>query len=111
LSSKKAENKNLILDLLHEHESLTTSQIAEELKVSKRTVIRYVDELKQECLVETDQRVNGGVFLIPGLRRDRSYLSAGQAQNLKKLLKLDIPEELKETVKSVIADFSYRTEY
>lgn len=61
LDAKKRENKEKILALLAERDSASNHDIREALKISDRTVIRYMDELEKEGRVEQVGNTGRGV--------------------------------------------------
>lgn len=61
-SIHKQKNKRAILDLLQKETELTNEQIRKSLRVSDRSVVRYMDELEKEKKVKQLGRVGRGVI-------------------------------------------------
>lgn len=59
---RKGANKRKILDLLAKEESAGNAEIAEALKVSPRTVVRYMDELEREGKVMQEGEIGRSVI-------------------------------------------------
>ena len=57
---KKSKNKKKIIELLEQGE-LSNSEIREALKVSRRSVVRYMDQLEKEDRVEQVGDIGRGV--------------------------------------------------
>lgn len=60
-SIHKQKNKQKVLDLLQKETELTNEQIRKSLRVSDRSVVRYMDELEKERKVKQLGRVGRGV--------------------------------------------------
>ena len=65
-----------ILSILLQKEKVTTSELAEEFEVSRRTVIRDIDDIgKAGIPIVTFQGQGGGISIMEGFRLDRTLLS------------------------------------
>ncbi|MFW0789551.1 helix-turn-helix transcriptional regulator [Gordonia sp. CPCC 205333] len=72
-----------LVALLRLRGRMTASQIAEELAVSERTVMRDIDSLSVSGIpVYAERGRNGGFALLPGFRADLSTLSIDEATAL-----------------------------
>ncbi len=80
-----------LLNYLREHEQTTVEKLANELKVSRRTVLRDITALTQKHAVDTVRGRYGGVYLS----KDENVmkLTERQRQTLKKLLTVANPEQ------------------
>ncbi|MDI9898375.1 WYL domain-containing protein [Rhodococcus sp. IEGM 1409] len=79
----RADRLLAILMLLQRRGRLTASDIASELEVSKRTVLRDIDALSTSGVpVYTDRGRGGGISLIPGYRTDLTGLTLEEAKAL-----------------------------
>ena len=74
-----------LLNYLREHEQTTVEKLANELKVSRRTVLRDITALTQQYPVETTSGRYGGVYLRDTDKKAKK-LTEGQKQTLKELL-------------------------
>ncbi|MCK5029214.1 MAG: winged helix-turn-helix transcriptional regulator [Bacteroidales bacterium] len=63
-SKKKAENKEKILEFLHENEKIVNNDIEKFLGVSDATATRYLDELEQENKIEQIGTTGNAVYYI-----------------------------------------------
>ena len=73
-----------LLNYLREHEQTTVEKLENELKVSRRTVLRDITALTQKHAVDTVRGRYGGVYL----RKDKNAkrLAESQKRTLKELL-------------------------
>ena len=55
---------NMILQLINENNKIATSEIATKLKVTKRTIIRDVEMLKQKCTLSRIGSARGGYWKV-----------------------------------------------
>ena len=79
----RADRLLAILMLLQHRGRLTAGQIAAELEVSQRTVLRDVEALSTAGVpVFTDRGRGGGISLTPGYRTDLTGLTAAEATAL-----------------------------
>ena len=80
-----------LLNYLREHEQTTVEKLENELKVSRRTVLRDITALTQKHAVDTVRGRYGGVYLS----KDENVmkLTERQRQTLKKLLTVANPEQ------------------
>ena len=81
-----------LLNYLREHEQTTVEKLANELKVSRRTVLRDITVLTQQYPVETTSGRYGGVYLRDTDKKAKK-LTEGQKQTLKELLTVANPEQ------------------
>ena len=63
-SKKKAENKEKILEFLHENEKVVNNDIEKLLGVSDATATRYLDELEKEDKVEQIGKTGHSVYYV-----------------------------------------------
>ena len=61
-SRKKQEAKEEIIGYIQQHKKITNREARDILKVSERTVVRYMDELEKEDLIEQVGDIGQGVF-------------------------------------------------
>ncbi|NDK91865.1 WYL domain-containing protein [Gordonia desulfuricans] len=79
----RAERLLSLLMLLKVHERMTATQIADELGVSVRTVLRDIDSLSLSGIpVYAERGRAGGFALLPGYRTDLTGLTADEATSL-----------------------------
>lgn len=65
-----------ILSILLQREKVTASELAEEFEVSRRTIIRDIEEIgKAGIPIVTFQGQGGGISIMEGYRLDRTLLS------------------------------------
>lgn len=70
-----------ILSLLLQREKVTMTELAEHFEVSKRTIIRDIDDLSRAGIpICTTQGVGGGVRIMDGYRMDRTILTSKEMQ-------------------------------
>ena len=74
-----------LLNYLRDHEQTTVEKLENELKVSRRTVLRDITALTQQYPVETTSGRYGGVYLRDTDKKAKK-LTEGQKQTLKELL-------------------------
>ena len=63
-SKKKAENKEKILEFLHENEKVVNNDIEKLLGVSDATATRYLDELEKENLIVQIGTTGNAVYYV-----------------------------------------------
>ena len=80
-----------LLNYLRDHEQTTVEKLENELKVSRRTVLRDITALTQEYDVETVRSRCGGVYLSKDKTAKR--LTESQKRTLKELLTVASPEQ------------------
>lgn len=79
----RAERLIAVLMLLKRHERLTAAQLAAELGVSERTVLRDIDSLSLSGVpVYAERGRRGGFALLPGYRTDLTGLTVDEATSL-----------------------------
>ena len=61
-SRKKQESKGKIIEYLQKHEQITNKEARDILRVSERTVVRYMDELEKQGVIEQVGDIGQGVF-------------------------------------------------
>jgi len=61
---KKAENKEKILEFLHENEKVTNNDIEKLLGVSDATATRYMNELEKEQKVRQIGKTGNAVYYV-----------------------------------------------
>ena len=65
-----------ILSILLQREKVTTSELAEKFEVSRRTIIRDIEEINKAGIpIVTFQGQGGGISVMNGFRLDRTLLS------------------------------------
>ena len=70
-----------ILSLLLQRERVTAAEMAELFEVSRRTVLRDVDELCRAGIpLVTIQGAGGGISIMDGYRLDRTVLTSSEMQ-------------------------------
>ena len=73
----KIERMIGILSLLLQKEKITTPELAERFEVSKRTILRDVDDLcKAGIPICTMPGIGGGIQIMDGYRMDRTVLTS-----------------------------------
>lgn len=82
-----------LLDHLKEYGRTTVDELARELKVSRRTILRDVTALMQRYNVEVERGRYGGVYLRRG--NYVTALSKSEEQTLRELLTVANPEQRK----------------
>lgn len=79
----KASRLLHLLLLLQTRQRTTTTELAERLEVSRRTVLRDVEALSMAGVpVYAEWGRNGGIVLLPGARLDASHLEPGELEAL-----------------------------
>lgn len=79
----KASRLLHLLLLLQTRQLITTTELAERLEVSRRTVFRDVEELSTAGVpVYAERGRNGGIVLLPGARLDASHLEPRELEAL-----------------------------
>ena len=63
-SKKKDENKEKILEFLHENEKVVNNDIEKFLGVSDATATRYLDELEKENKIEQIGKTGHSVYYV-----------------------------------------------
>lgn len=70
-----------ILSLLLQRDKMTMPELAEHFEVSKRTILRDIDDLSRAGIpICTTQGVGGGVRIMDGYRMDRTVLTSKDLQ-------------------------------
>ena len=92
-----------LLNYLREHEQTTVEKLANELKVSRRTVLRDITALTQRYPVETTSGRYGGVYLRDPDKKAKK-LTESQKQTLKELLTFANPEQ-QQNIIAIIDEF------
>lgn len=101
-----AERRQLILDLLCQRRRETTSNLAEELGVSERTIRRDVEMLTLRYPIETVcGRYGGGVRMADWYKQDRRRLTPRQTVLLRRLAAGLQGEDL-EDMKQILTQFA-----
>ena len=101
-----AERRQLILDLLCQRRRETTSNLAEELGVSERTLRRDVEMLTLRYPIETVcGRYGGGVRMADWYKQDRRRLTPRQTALLRRLAAGLQGEDL-EDMKQILTQFA-----
>ncbi|WP_432536334.1 helix-turn-helix transcriptional regulator [Kineococcus arenarius] len=79
----KASRLLHLLLLLQTRQRITTTELAERLEVSRRTVLRDVEALSTAGVpVYAERGRNGGIVLLPGARLDASHLEPRELEAL-----------------------------
>lgn len=100
------ERRQLILDLLCQRRRETTSNLAEELGVSERTIRRDVEMLTLRYPIETVcGRYGGGVRMADWYKQDRRRLTPRQTALLRRLAAGLQGEDL-EDMKQILTQFA-----
>ena len=92
-----------LLNYLREHEQTTAEKLANELKVSRRTVLRDITALTQQYPVETTSGRYGGVYLRD-TDKTAKKLTESQKRTLKELLTFANPEQ-QQNIIAIIDEF------
>ena len=101
-----AERRQLILDLLCQRRRETTSNLAEELGVSERTIRRDVEMLTLRYPIETVcGRYGGGVRMADWYKQDRRRLTPRQTALLRRLA-AGLQGEALEDMKQILTQFA-----
>ena len=101
-----AERRQQILDLLCQRRRETTSNLAEELGVSERTIRRDVEMLTLRYPIETVcGRYGGGVRMADWYKQDRRRLTPRQTALLRRLAAGLQGEDL-EDMKQILTQFA-----
>lgn len=90
-----------LLNYLRDHEQTTVEKLENELKVSRRTVLRDITALTQDHAVEAVRGRYGGVYL----NKNAKKLTERQKQTLKELLTVASPEQ-QHDIQEIISKFS-----
>lgn len=70
-----------ILSLLLQKEKMTTGELAQRFEVSRRTILRDIDDLCRAGIpICTTQGVGGGIRIMEGYRMDRTVLTSNDMQ-------------------------------
>ena len=93
-----------LLEYLQENERATVDELMNELKVSRRTVLRDITALTQDHAVETVRGRYGGVYLSKN--KNAKKLTERQKQTLKELLTVASPEQ-QQDILEIINKFSH----
>lgn len=83
-----AERRGEIMRLLYRRRHETIGNLASELGVSERTVLRDIDALSACEPIYTEAGKYGGVYIVDNFRMDRMYMSPLELNVLEKLLNL-----------------------
>src|SRR5690625_759341 len=79
----KASGLLHLLLLLQTRQRMTTTELAERLEVSRRTVLRDVEALSMAGVpVYAERGRNGGIVLLPGAWLNASHLEPGELEAL-----------------------------
>lgn len=101
-----AERRQLILDLLCQRRRETTSNLAEELGVSERTIRRDVEMLTLRYPIETVcGRYGGGVRMADWYQQGRQRLTPRQTALLRRLT-VGLQGEDLEDMKQILTQFA-----
>lgn len=92
-----------LLNYLRDHEQTTVEKLENELKVSRRTVLRDITALTQDHAVETARGRYGGVYLSKN--KNAKKLTERQKRTLKELLTVANPEQ-QQDILEIISKFS-----
>ena len=93
-----------LLNYLRDHEQTTVEKLENELKVSRRTVLRDITALTQKHAVEAVRGRYGGVYLSKNKKAKR--LTESQKRTLKELLTVANPEQ-QQDILEIINKFSH----
>ena len=99
------ERRQQMLEYLSDHRSTTYSELASEFGISRRTVVRDIEELTCSAPIFTVQGNGGGIRVADGWYLSRRYLHDDQEALLRELLPGLQPEQQK-TMESILAAFA-----
>ncbi len=108
-----SERRDRIIKILILRRHTTVGELAEELEVSGRTIIRDIDILSTSKPIYTIGGRGGGVYIVDGYNVDRIYMKEYETRLLKKIIaeteqfdicKLNLPEIL--LLKEIVAFYS-----
>ena len=72
-----------IVTVLLQKDKVTAPYLAEKFEVSRRTILRDLDDIGRAGIpVVTTQGTGGGIFIAEGYKLDKSVLTAGELQSL-----------------------------
>ena len=80
------ERRQQMLEYLSDHRSTTYSELASEFGISRRTVVRDIEELTCSAPIYTVQGNGGGIRVADGWYISRRYLHDKHEEVLRRLL-------------------------
>lgn len=89
------ERRQQMLEYLSDHRSTTYSELASEFGISRRTVVRDIEELTCSAPIYTVQGNGGGIRVADGWYISRRYLHDEHEAVLRDLLPVLQPEQQK----------------
>lgn len=89
------ERRQQMLEYLNDHRSTTYSELASEFGISRRTVVRDIEELTCSAPIYTVQGNGGGIRVADGWYISRRYLRDEHEAVLRRLIPGLQPEDQK----------------
>ncbi len=66
-----------ILSILLQRDKITASELAEKFEVSRRTIVRDIEDISKAGIpITASQGRNGGISIMDGFKLDRTLLSS-----------------------------------
>ena len=93
-----------ILEILSERRYEKMINLAQELKVTRRTIVGDIAVLSEIFPIYTETGTYGGVYVVDGFRHRMKYLSDSQLELLERLLETQEGKD-KEVLHSIIKTF------
>ena len=93
-----------ILEILSERRYEKMTNLAQELKVTRRTIVSDIAILSERFPIYTETGTYGGVYVVDGFRHRMKYLNEIQLELLERLLRT-LEGKDKEILHSIIKTF------
>ena len=93
-----------ILEILSERRYEKMINLAQELKVTRRTIVEDIAVLSETFPIYTETGTYGGVYVVDGFRHRMKYLSDSQLEVLERILET-LEGKDKEVLHSIIKTF------
>ncbi len=72
-----------ILSILLQRDKITASELAEKFEVSRRTIVRDIEDISKAGIpITASQGRNGGISIMDGFKLDRTLLSSEDMKGL-----------------------------